>query len=127
MFSEVVISIGSNCGYDNVSAACGWLLSILDSAESSCLYETPAVNGGSHRYVNAVVKGKTDMGFDRLNEMFKQYEVSAGRDEACREKGIVPVDIDIVLFSGKVIREWDFRQTFFKIGYSEFSGSVIER
>ena len=125
MVSEVVLSVGSNCGSDNVRAACEWLEKMLDGPELSGLYQTPAVNGGTRDYVNAVVSGTTDMTLDSLNARLKEYELSCGRDENSRRSGIVTVDIDIVVFAGKVIREWDFRQTFFRIGYSELFSPVV--
>ncbi len=123
--ASVVLSVGSNCGCENVRVACEWLEKMLDRPVVSGLYQTPAVNGGIRDYVNAVVSGLTDMTSDSLNACLKEYELLCGRDESCRRSGIVPVDIDIVIFDGKVIREWDFRQTFFTIGYSELFSPVV--
>lgn len=125
MISEVVLSVGSNCGSENVRTACEWLGKILDKPELSGLYQTPAVNGGMRDYVNAVVSGQTDLTVDALNARLKEYELMCGRDENSRRSGIVPVDIDIVIVDGKVIREWDFRQSFFRIGYSELFSPVV--
>jgi 2-amino-4-hydroxy-6-hydroxymethyldihydropteridine diphosphokinase len=126
MSSEVVISVGSNVNYGNVAKACGWLTTVLENAYCSRLYETPAVNGKGRPYVNAVISGYINSDLDQFNMILKEYEISAGRDDSCRKAGIVPIDIDIVVFKGEVIREWDYRQTFFKIGYSELAGSVVK-
>lgn len=123
--NSVVLSIGSNCGYDNVETGLVWLSETLSDFRASSLYETPAVNGGMRRYINAVVFGSTSETLSNLNLLLKEYERSAGRDEDCRRVGEVPVDIDIVIFNGEVVREWDFRQNYFKIGYSELTGTPV--
>lgn len=123
--NRVVLSIGSNCGYEGVEKGLVWLSETLDDFCASSLYETPAVHGGTRNYINAVISGRTADDMSRFNALLKEYEVSAGRDERCRSLGIVPVDIDIVVFNGEVVREWDFRQNFFKIGYSELAGAPV--
>ena len=126
MASDVILSVGSNRSYEDAATAVEWLLTKLEDAKASSLYSTPAVQGYGRPYVNAVVAGKTALNADELNHSLKQYELQCGRDDQARRDGIVPVDIDIVVWNGEVIRTWDFRQNFFKIGYSELSGSVIE-
>jgi 2-amino-4-hydroxy-6-hydroxymethyldihydropteridine diphosphokinase len=34
-------------------------------------------------------------------------------------KGNVPIDIDIVLWNGDIIKENDFKQSYFQIGWNE--------
>ncbi len=124
---EVVLSVGSNCSRENVEEACCRLSRLLMSADISQIYETPAVNGGRGNYSNAVVRGETDMDFETLNSKLKQFELSLGRTPELKKSGIVPIDVDIVIFDGVVVREWDFRQTFFRIGFSELAGSMVEK
>lgn len=54
-----------------------------------------------------------------LERLSKQFEISLGRDAQARTRGDVPVDIDIVVFDGKIMRERDFESEFFRIGYME--------
>lgn len=118
---HVILSIGSNCGnrLRNVSEATKWLSSLLDSCMVSDIYETPEIHGSGSLYMNAVLSGYTSYSPSELNMVLKQYEIRAGRDENCRSNGLVPMDIDIVIFDGEVIREADYQADFFKIGYSQ--------
>lgn len=128
MYTTVVLSVGSNCSREKVSDALSWLSEILDDFHSSELYRTPSIHGDGVPYVNAVVVGHTGLTEDELNLRLKKYEVDNGRDDACRQAGIVPVDIDIVIWDSKILRLRDFRHDFFQIGYrqlSEFSCPVI--
>lgn len=102
-----------------------WLSSILSDFEVSPFYRTLPVNGGSKDYINAVARGYTDMCQDAFNERIKRFEILSGRDDTCRERGLVPIDIDIVICNGEVVREWDFRQKFFQKGFLELPGSPV--
>lgn len=126
MRSKAVLSIGSNCGTRdrNISSAVAMLQSMMEDMRISGLYETPDVGGGSSRYMNAVAEGFTDLSIEDCTATLKKLEFSLGRDEETRKRGEVPLDIDIVIWDGKVIRPWDFRQQFFTIGYEQIlSGS----
>ena len=71
--------------------------------------------------MNAVVSGKFEGTPDELDLILKNYEKEEGRDKQCRERGEVPIDIDIVIAEEAIIKEWDFRQKFFQIGFSEIN------
>lgn len=124
MVLRVVLSIGSNCRYEEVGIAMLWLDSILSDCEMSHEYLTPALQGYGPQYTNAVVSGCTSMTYDELDRLLKQYEREHGRDEAARERGDVPVDIDIVVWDGEVVRPRDFRHDFFQIGWRTLSTPV---
>lgn len=116
---EVVICIGSNCGdrYQNVDKGINWINSILSTLRTSTIYATPDCKGGPRKYMNAVAIGKTDITLQQLEIMCKNFEKELGRDEKARETGDVPIDIDIVVYNGKILRETDYIREFFKIGF----------
>lgn len=124
---STILCVGSNLGRKNVDNALIWLKQVLDSAESSSIYSTPAVNQSGMPYDNAVVAGLTNLTYEQLNNLLKDYEINAGRNAETRIKGHVPIDIDIVIYDARIIRDWDYRQNFFKIGFSELACSVIEK
>lgn len=126
MSSTVILSIGSNCGYEEVREALDWLQSYFGNVKASRLYRTPDINGSGSPYVNSVASLETTLTHEKLDNIFKEYEIAHGRDKSARERGIVPIDIDIVIFDDNIIRHWDYRQTFFQIGYLELAGSVVE-
>lgn len=67
--------------------------------------------------MNAVAIGKTDITLQQLEIMCKNFEKELGRDEKAREAGDVPIDIDVVVYDGKILRETDYIREFFKIGF----------
>ncbi len=116
---EVVICIGSNCGdrYQNVDKGINWINSILSTFRTSTIYATPDCKGGPRKYMNAVAIGKTDITLQQLEIMCKNFEKELGRDEKAREAGDVPIDIDVVVYDDKILRETDYIREFFKIGF----------
>ena len=120
---SVVLGIGSNCGDREllVRRAIDWLKGVLIQSECSSIYETPCAMKCGKPYMNAVMKGFFSGDGFQLEEMLKDKEREMGRDASCRERGDVPVDMDIVILDGEVVKEWDYRQKFFTIGYSEIA------
>lgn len=115
---NLVLSIGSNLSSDNVAEAILWLRGRLSKMEVSRIYETPAVKGGMRSYSNAVVSGETYIELEDFNALLKKYEENCGRTPETRLRGDVVIDIDIVVCDGEILRPWDFRQNFFRIGYA---------
>lgn len=118
--SLAIFSIGSNCGdrLANVKNGIEWLSQLLTDFRSSSIYATPDCHGGIREYFNAVACGMTYDTPVNLEYLCKQYETLCGRDDTMRRSGNVPVDIDLVVYNGQVLRPNDFKREFFKIGYS---------
>lgn len=118
---EALFCIGSNCGdrEANVVSALDWLSGLLIDFRHSPIYASPDCLGGKREYLNAVAIGKSDLTPERLNALCKEFEFSQGRDFKAREQGEVPVDVDIVVYDGKVLKERDYASEFFLIGYRQ--------
>lgn len=118
---NVVISLGSNCGQreENVLAATNYLGTLLTDMHASSIYETPEIHGLPRLYMNAVVAGNFSGDLNALHEKCKIYEKENGRDEVARNRGDVPIDLDIVIWNDEVVRPRDFSMEFFKIGYRQ--------
>ena len=114
----LILSIGSNCGNREkaVEDAIIWLSEKLNGIKSSPVYETACACKSGRPYMNAVVVGTTNLSLKDFDFILKGYELSYGRDASCRERGDVPIDIDIVVADGTVLRSWDYRQRFFTLG-----------
>lgn len=125
---KVVISLGSNCGdrHQAVADAILWLERELENVKVSDIYETPAYGQPEGHYMNAVVCGtlSQDLTVDNLEQQCKRYELIHGRDQYARQNNLVPVDIDIVIVDGKILRPKDFDRCFFQIGYSQLKESM---
>ena len=57
--------------------------------------------------------------FDKTKSLLKLYETTHGRTPACKLAGLVPIDLDIVMWNGEVVRQRDFNQDYFQIGWKQ--------
>lgn len=124
--SQVVLSLGSNVpGRHEMLMAClVWLREHgLEGMRCSTLYTTPALRPGKPDYMNAVVAGSTALQCDELGAALKRYEEACGRNADTRRRGLVPIDVDIVMWNGTVLRPQDFQQQFFQIGWTQINDS----
>jgi len=73
--------------------------------------------GNSHRrdaYLNQLACGTTTMTEEQLCERLKEMERSFGRNEAKRRLGIVPIDLDILLYDDQRRHERDWERPYVK-------------
>ncbi len=120
MGHQVVISLGSNLtqGEDMITQCVKRLGELISFESSLWIYTTPAVSGKGPDYYNCVMAGLTTEDFDGLTAKTKSIEIAMGRTPECKGLGVVPIDIDIVVFDGEVKRPRDFAQQYFTIGYN---------
>lgn len=121
---EAVISLGANCGdrESNIKQAIRCIGSRLGEAFSgSEIYETPDAYGGERPYLNSVVKVFSIRSRAEIEDFCKNVEKEMGRDAEARARGDVPVDLDLVVFDGQVLKERDFNASFFQIGYANLT------
>ena len=119
--NTLTLSIGSNSRDREWQMKHGieWLRHTLSNTRVSSVYNTLAVNGRDADYLNAVISASTKLSLDDAVALMKQYESVCGRTQASKLQGVIPIDIDIVLWNGEVIRPADFAQQYFQHGWQE--------
>lgn len=85
------------------------------------ILRTSGIYEVSSPYSNLVARAKSDCTYEKLNAMAKQIEADMGRTREMKPLGIVPIDIDVVVFDGKVTRPHDYEAEYFAKGYREIS------
>jgi 2-amino-4-hydroxy-6-hydroxymethyldihydropteridine diphosphokinase len=112
MSHKVVISLASNrFQVKNLSRARRCLEEILSDLHYTGELWTEPMGKSSRRdaYLNQLVSGTTELSEDELNARLKQMENSFGRNDQKRLLGIVPIDLDILLFDDgkRHLRDWE--------------------
>ncbi len=117
---DVIIGLGANTADSEAQLArvCNFLKQKFLGARFSTIYTTPAEGGseGVPDYCNAVAILSVDCTFDELNAMFKRMEIDAGRTPESKQQGLIPLDIDIVVWGDKIVRPRDFSRRYMRIG-----------
>lgn len=125
--NTLVISVGSNSRDREWQMKHGieWLKHTLSNTQVSTTYNSVAINNRDADYLNAVMIGKTKKSLDGITTLLKQYETVCGRTPASKLEGCIPIDIDIVMWNGDVLRQRDFAQQYFQRGWQELKDVEI--
>ena len=108
---HVIISMATNrFQKKNLSKARRCLEEILSDIHFTAEYWTEPVNTNrKDTYLNQLAEGDTPLDEAELTERLKSTELQFGRTQAKRSLGIVPIDLDILLYDQEKrhIRDWD--------------------
>ena len=123
MNNAVVLSIGSNSAdrETQMTNCIAWLRGIATPTKLSSVYNSPASNGKDPDYLNAVAEITSTLTHPELNKLLKNYERQCGRTPQSKSLGSIPIDIDIVMWNGNVLRQKDFAQYYFAKGWNEIN------
>lgn len=119
--TSLVIGIGSNVTDREfkVTKAIEALCGAFRKANVSAVYESAPFSGQGEQYVNAVFAGVTNMSMTDVIEFLKQTEAEAGRNSISSLEGQVELDLDLVIWDGRIVRPKDFERPYFNVGYRQ--------
>ena len=63
-------------------------------------------------YLNQLAEGLTTVSLEELNSRLKQIEPDVGRTPEKRQRGIVPIDLDILEYDGQRYHERDWQRPY---------------
>lgn len=121
----IIISIGSNTAekHRNVEAAIQWLSGWTVPRKQSSVYESqPEGNCAGkvrYTYANAVFCALTSHSREEIEAKLKKYEADCGRTPQMKAFGIVPIDLDLVVFDNHMLRPNEMDRNYFRRGYDE--------
>ncbi len=127
--NTLAISLGSNSNDRSIQMddAVRYLDSIFECVSCSTIYETQALNGKDAPYLNAVAVANTHLSIVEATKLLKKWECQCGRTAESKLRGSIPIDLDIVVWNGEVVREKDFSCDFFTQGYFQLVPLGTER
>lgn len=119
--NNLVLSIGSNSKDREwqIKNCIKWLKHLLSNVSTSEIYNSKAANGKDPDYLNAVMEAKCRNNYDEINDILKKYEAVCGRAPISKQVGDIPMDLDIIIWNGQIVRERDFAQEYFQIGWKQ--------
>ncbi|MDE6644286.1 MAG: 2-amino-4-hydroxy-6-hydroxymethyldihydropteridine diphosphokinase [Muribaculaceae bacterium] len=122
---QVVIGIGSNVEPRDkrVKDAISFLEIKFSDTKVSTAYNTEPEGNALYQYTNAVLQGFTDLSEAEVSTMLKEYELSNGRTPELKARDIVPIDLDLTVYDGKILRPNDFKSKYFTIGYNQIKNA----
>ncbi|MDE6332068.1 MAG: 2-amino-4-hydroxy-6-hydroxymethyldihydropteridine diphosphokinase [Muribaculaceae bacterium] len=118
-----VICIGSNVGdkYANVAETLAVFRTILSGFQASDIYESDDDSGLGQPYANAVCAGFFNDRCENLHSLASTREKAYGRTPESKASGIMPLDIDIVVFNNEIVNSQQFDKPYFRHGLSQLT------
>ena len=113
---RVLISLASNHEQkENLCKAREALAQILSSATFTPEQWTHPMGKHFGRfYINQLVSAETTLSSDELTARLKDIETTLGRTPELRRHGIVPIDLDLLLYDDKRFHLQDWERSYIK-------------
>lgn len=123
----MILSLGSN-SLDRewqMKQAIKQIKQLFTKVVLSEIYEVGAHNGIDAPYLNAVAVASTSMTLDEVSVVCKQWETICGRTPASKLQGVIPIDIDVVVWNGEIVRETDYSRDYVAKGIVQLLNSLL--
>lgn len=126
--NHLVLSIGTNSPDREwqMSHAIKRMKQLFKKTVISEIYEVPAHNGVDAPYLNAVMIASTTMELDETTAVLKQWETVCGRTPASKQRGVIPIDLDIVIWNNEVIRPVDYSRAYVSRGIGQLLSTLLK-
>ncbi|WP_455497833.1 2-amino-4-hydroxy-6-hydroxymethyldihydropteridine diphosphokinase [Coprobacter sp.] len=122
--NKAIIGLGSNVpgGRLLIKKSCVEIREFVSSARFSSCYETvPVSSVPQPNYQNCVGIVEAELEYEELFRIFKEMEKASGRTPGGKKIGVVPLDIDIVMWNDEVKKPRDMMQDYMQIGLMELN------
>lgn len=116
MSHEAVICFGSNVpGRDEaISLARSLVETVATTVAVSPAHVSADICGRGCDYLNVAVRCATDLTLEGFSAKLAEFERLGGRTSDSKASGIMPIDIDIVIWDGIVISPSDYSRPYFR-------------
>lgn len=110
-----ILAIGSNYKQsENIENAKNYLHGIIDGICFTKFEYTAPIGIDGDWFLNGLAYGETDLSYDNLLYHTKETEKYCGNSRDLREKNIIMMDIDILLYDTKKYHEDDWNREYIK-------------
>jgi 2-amino-4-hydroxy-6-hydroxymethyldihydropteridine diphosphokinase len=119
--NSVIIGIGSNLDADmNINQMLGILKKYVEILKVSTMLKTKPIGiMDQPDYTNGAVKVNTDLNLADLTTLLKTIEDQMGRDRSAPKFGPRNIDLDIVVWNGKIVDDDYYSRDFLQKSVAE--------
>lgn len=121
-----VLCLGSNVADREpiISRAIARLEALCSITDSSCIYEAPDDSGLGGPYLNVVLSVIPDLTYEDFRLRLKEMECDFGRNEHSKSIGCMPLDVDIIIWDGKIVDRYQYSREYFQKGFRELQSKL---
>lgn len=119
MTHYAIICLGSNVAdkEQRVAAAAAHFAGLMSNVTSSGMLISDDYMGIGECYANMVIRGATTLDLDSLIQESRRYEAANGRTNCSKPSGIMPVDVDIVVFDNRILKPQQYSRAYFQAAF----------
>ena len=106
MWNNVILCLGSNTDCEaNLKSAASLLRAYFGSIRfSEAIYTEPIGLSDSGLFLNQVAVAGTNASLEEVRRAVKAMEKRLGRMSDSKQKGKIPIDIDLLLWNGTILK-----------------------
>ena len=107
---KIILALGSNHEAKvNIELALNLLSKIIKIIQSTPSYDNESTEFPISIFTNKILVCETELSYEKLNKELKHIETECGRNNYAKTSGIIPLDIDILLYENNrnQINDWD--------------------
>lgn len=115
--TKIVIAMGSNVHQqENISVAKTILENTFEHMTfGKEMWTEPIGLPGSDKFLNVIGMGYTSVGRERVELALKNIEHKCGRRKSLSSNGIIPIDLDLLLFDSERYHADDWQRPYMKL------------
>ena len=117
MRNNVILCLGSNTDCEaNLKSAVGLLRGYFGTIRfSEAAYTEPVGLPGSGLFLNQVAVAGTEASQEEVKRALKDMEKRLGRMPDSKQKGQIPIDIDLLLWNGTILKPADWEKEYVQL------------
>ena len=107
---KIILALGSNHEAKvNIELALNLLSKSIKIIQSTPSYDNESTEFPISIFTNKILVCETELSYEKLNKELKNIETVCGRNNYAKTTGIIPLDIDILLYDNDRyhINDWD--------------------
>lgn len=107
---KIILALGSNHEAKvNIELALNLLSKSIKIIQSTPSYDNESTEFPISIFTNKILVCETELTYEILNKELKRIETECGRNNYAKTSGIIPLDIDILLYDNNRyhINDWD--------------------
>ena len=107
---KIILALGSNHEAKvNIELALNLLSKSIKIIQSTPSYDNESTEFPISIFTNKILVCETELTYEILNKELKHIETECGRNNYAKTSGIIPLDIDILLYDNNRhhINDWD--------------------
>lgn len=107
---KIILALGSNHEAKvNIELALNLLSKSIKVIQSTPSYDNESTEFPISIFTNMILVCETELSYEKLNKELKHIETECSRNNYAKTTGIIPLDIDILLYDNNRyhINDWD--------------------